>query len=289
MFTKSIRSVSSVQELKKNFQKDQTGESPAQVGEAPVLVPRHFGDEKSEESNGNKSCGIKSTQVAVTGVTRPLVTRTKGRQKAGKGASFPPELEIAPVRRTVLRFYTSAAVGTRTVPQGISADGIFGALGAFSYTSTNLNCLNIAFRIRRLTIWPAAATTDNSGAEIQWTQSVSGMTRPELVDKSVPLGQYGAVTKVTSTPPKDSLAHFWQDADQSNGHMFLLYIGLAGAIIDLDIEHVEVNSVLGITMHNISVTGATPGQFYWQKLDDADGGTSIIPVGRYPNITSASE
>lgn len=247
------------------------------------MFPKYF-------SQVPKASDVKEKELPLKEVVKqePLIVKGKRKKNGGMMGQAPPNMDCLPVMRQRFRFYTSSSVGQRATPQAITSTGIFGTIGSYcTVANTTVRSWAGAFRIRRVTIYPAVSTTDNSDAEISWYGADTTLRmKPVIKDQSLPMGQLGLIRKVTAVPPKDSLSAFWFTAGGTSNNMFGLWISQPGSIVDLDLEWVLFNATAaGMSQVTISVTTASLGVVYFLALDDPSGTTLLQPVGRYPTTT----
>jgi hypothetical protein len=190
-----------------------------------------------------------------------------------EGEYYPPEINTSDHYRVVRRFVTS----TPLAGSFITVMGIFGALGVVGTTTTQVRTLHSAFKVHRVTIWPPALTSSAENPVLAWNFGPLGTGGDDSYNSAIPIGALGAVTFVSSVPPKESICGDWLTlATDGTTTLFEMTVQSAGAIIDVDLECVLAHNIddQGTA---VTVTTAVVGTYYRMALDEPTT-TTILPV-----------
>lgn len=209
----------------------------------------------------------------------PLLGARAGVMRSG-GLSWltrelPPRLDCAPANHTIYRFYSHSATGSNCNVGDLSA-----VIGVLASSSTNAYLIASAFRIKSLTVWPAAIAAGSavSTTSVVWLQGVSGLVKDDVFDGSVPAGV--TVTRARRyTPPKGSLCSFWISSSVAAGNSLFTLLSPEGSIVDLEMEWVLSNGLSQFPF--ITTTGMSAGILYYGGLDNPlASGANYTPLGR---------
>jgi hypothetical protein len=186
---------------------------------------------------------------------------------------LPPDLDLGRIQvlSQRLRFVADSNVtqGTATLVS------VFGAIGGIcTVANSSVQGWASSFRLRRLTIWPAAS----GEATIFWgTGNAGTFGQPDEVhDSSIPTG-ITIDQPVSSTPPKNSWAAQWHDSTESVATAPILYFTITeGSVLDLELDFTLSAALNG---YQWSATTASLKAIYYGYLD---GSTTHLlkPLGR---------
>jgi hypothetical protein len=179
----------------------------------------------------------------------------------------PPKLNLTHTVSTTLRFQCSTAA-TKT----ITAADIAGACGTIcTILNTSTQPWASSFRIKRVSIFPPSSAAAVETVGIFW-QNANGYVRDEIKDVTVPLGMT-VPTRVSSSPPKRSLASDWISSTYTGNIMDLTVVD--GAVVDLNIDY-NITAALN-PYAPILINVGVLGNIYYLALDGRASNT-ITPV-----------
>jgi len=125
-------------------------------------------------------------------------------------------------------------------------------------TNTTVTAFNASVKVMKVEILtPPASQGANATCSVEWAGSVNSPDR-EFSDTSV---STATPAHVSTTPPAQSLASFWQTA--STGTLFLI-TAPTGSIIDIVLSLINAD---GATTATSTVATAVIGTVYYMSLD----------------------
>lgn len=184
---------------------------------------------------------------------RARQNKTPGR----RGSTNPPQIRSNIVLSHIYRYVSSS--GT---PTAVTSASIFGALGTIcTVANTTVTSWTGSFRIAAVELWgPPASQGAASTVSCEWNIGVAQGGTQEVSDTTCSVA---VNAHVHTTPPRNSLASFWQTPTTQT--MFTL-TAPSGTIIDLHVSAIMFDEEsTGPTP--ITVTTATLGQTYYLSLD----------------------
>lgn len=209
--------------------------------------------------------------------------KTKGRARSGwpissaqtglvRSPTSPPTINDSFLLRKIFRFQAVAAFSATAIQPMYIRDLLLTVL-----TATTATCFMNAARIRKISMWAAAATSGATPVTISLEAGTSGNTgqvnSTRLSDTSMDLAHAAHLAFV---PPPKSVMDFW--LTMNSGLQIFNMTGPAGTIIDLEIE-LRVDDNLVVAPGSAPVA-ATAGQLAYRGLDGAPiATTNFTPIG----------
>jgi len=164
--------------------------------------------------------------------------------------------------------FTATAAATQ---KSITDSSVIGALGGFCTVVNNqVSCWVNSFRIRRIEVWGAPqALGSPSTVSIEWF-GFGNSPNLEFSDTSLSVSQNA---HVVTTPPVNSLCHFWQK--QTNTALFNVSC-TANSVIDIYVDYVMVDQDTAALA--IAVAAGVVGTPYYLALDQQTGTHNFVPI-----------
>ncbi len=195
-------------------------------------------------------------------------------RKQPQSSSLTRSVNIPPYRSDLL--VTNAHYRYRTTGgHGASIQALYigQSLGAMAATTTSVYPLFSHFRIRKVEIWGFCGASPPGTLSLEWTPSTASGTGNfnsgyELSDTSL---STSFPTHISTTPPPNSQAAFWQRFAGNTTVLFNLSSSDA-MVVDLYVDMVLQDD--GTAGAAITVAAATVGAVYYQPLD-GDGGALV--------------
>ncbi len=180
----------------------------------------------------------------------------------------PPQIS-SNVRMTHrFRFIASGAVSNKT----IDSDGMLAIAGGIgTVTNSTITLCYESVRLKKVEVWAPPATQGSAATvSVEWL----GQSSPsiEISDTTISVSHNA---HVVGSPPKSSLASFWQVVS-SPQNLFILNCP-TGSVVDVEAEYLFVDrstaagSVPGLTTVVI-------GHVYFLALDHVAGTDLLVPV-----------
>ncbi len=166
------------------------------------------------------------------------------------------------------RFTASSALSLSS----ITGATLLGALGTVcTVVNTTVAQFARAFRIKSVEMWAPISST--STAPVSCTIVWFGFGNSPNIERTGTSISNAQPAHLRSTPPKESLAGFWQLTGSTN-IFFLTAPG--GTVVDLEVEYVLVDQATATSTQ--TVAAGTLGNVYYLALD---GPTTnlLVPVG----------
>ncbi len=206
--------------------------------------------------------------------------RRANRNPAGTRVAELSQYISQPIYRKTIRYTTSA--GNTQLGVGIKPL-LFGLGGMCTTAGTGgtLTSLCQCFRLRRVQIWsvpPSAGAT--ATVEINWFPSGSADLVPayELSNTSMSIS---VPAHVSSTPPRNTLASFWQNPTTASSGLLFVLTAPADSIVEVDLDFILSDNEQSVVQYSTAST-VTLGKVYYVCLDGGSG--TIVPV----NLTAAN-
>lgn len=184
----------------------------------------------------------------------------------------PPQLASNFVSTRTQRFQATSTLSVCNV----SPETLCFSFGSMcTTTNSTITALWKAVRVRRVRMWAPGSLTTTSTISCEWTSkaaSVTGQSNVYVADTSVS-SAYPAF--LDTTPPKGSLASFWNPS--GDGTIVFNLLGPAETIVDVTVDllmDVSANSNPTIAGWSSVVQGA----IYYAALDNAVSTTATCPA-----------
>jgi hypothetical protein len=180
---------------------------------------------------------------------------SRRRNTSRKSSNKPPQLLTNPKFSHVFRFQA----GATTVPIAISSTDILGACGTIGGSAVSVYGFVAAFLIKRVQIWsPPPSQGAVSTCAIEWT----GTSPVSTIEVSDTTNSVSTPAHLSSVPPRNSTAKFWQRA---NAIAMFNITAPPGSIIDLSLDMVLLDDAALNTVY--AVATAVLGNPYYLALD----------------------
>jgi len=165
-------------------------------------------------------------------------------------------------------FRFTSTSGTVTA---ITAKGLLLAAGALgTITNSTVTSPFASVKLQKVEIWtPPASQGASSTCSVEWA-SQSNANNQEISDTTVSVA---TPAHVRASPPRNSLASFWQSPGITNNQLFNL-IAPAGSIIDVTLSLIMQDDDNGAAITG-AVATAVVGTVYYLALDNV--ATHIYP------------
>jgi len=183
---------------------------------------------------------------------------------------MPPMINSVVKLRHTFRYAASAAVTATNV----TANFVFGAIGGIcTVANTTVTCWANSFRIRKMTVWAGASTT-NDDVDVIFTDTSTDYfeDREMLVD--IPAG-ITVERALVFTPPKTSICNFWVASSLATNTVMTLTVG-SGSIVDMDVEFTLGSG--NLTNKTQTVATGVLGTTYYLALDGTTN-HKLVPRG----------
>jgi hypothetical protein len=159
------------------------------------------------------------------------MTKSKQNKKKrpARSSNKPPQLSSNVVVNHTYRFTSSSGNTTFVTPVSMLC-----AAGSFtSVLNTSVVSIFGALKVKRVTVWaPPASQGAVSTCSIDWAGS--GAASQGSLEVSDTTNSVSTPAKISSAPPRGSLADFWQNAAQTNSLFGLT--APVGSIIDVQLS-----------------------------------------------------
>jgi hypothetical protein len=185
----------------------------------------------------------------------------------------PKQIRNIPILHHTFRFQATAGQAQSIT---ITSLNVLGALGSIcTVNNSTVACMAQSFRIKRLKVYGAVGTLGQGNTVIiDW----AGTTQTPNIEVSDSSTSSAYPAYVSSAPPRESNASFWQTPQISSTIMFAIACA-PGSIIDLEVEYTlaDVDSQF-TSCAVITVAAGTLSVPYYLSLD---GNTThnLIPTG----------
>jgi len=182
--------------------------------------------------------------------------RARQNKNSGNSLNRPPSISSNIQMSHRYRFTSTSAT-----PTNITVIGLLGAAGTMCTVANSLtSTLFESVRVKRVAMWsPPAAQGSSVTCSIEWFGGVNSNNK-EVSDTSVSVA---TPAHVTSSPPQQSIASFWNKPQVLN--LFLLTAPV-GTIIDVDLDLIFSDDET--TPQTYAVAAATLGTVYYLALDN---------------------
>lgn len=240
-------------------------------------------NERDASTSGVPSAGER-VECKVTAETKEeskrILIRDPGVALALKSAKRSTKVSLPPMIDTTVRTSHTFRfrVNSTCVLTAIGLGGLLGAMGVVGKTSTSVNAIHSAARLKSIKVWLPALSSANTFF-LDWVGTIiAGISPDRVTEASVPDGVTISGC-ITMRPPKGSLAREWLNAASISSLAQALFTVTSpvGAIIDLHVEGCMAN-ISSATPATITVTSATVGSIYYLALDGPSS-NKIIPQG----------
>lgn len=199
-------------------------------------------------------------------------SRSRGRTRRSGALTIPPELDATVSFTKTYRFVGQDLVGTQRT---VTVSSLMQALGCVAITTTQLTTMCSSFRIKKVTIYPAANSATLTLFEWVEASSTGLNVRDERKNRPLPLGvTVGDVLVIR--PPGKSQMSWWWDGSAASVALFALSAPV-GSVLDLQVEATINNT--GTQIQDNTYTGLTVGLTYYPALEGRST-NDWAPVGR---------
>ncbi len=152
----------------------------------------------------------------------------------------------------------------------VTIANLFGVAGVFTKTANSTVCpVNASFKLTSVSVWgPITATGTPVTVTVEWL-GANNSPNKDVSDTSV-TNSFAAY--LTTKPPRNSIASFWQVATASST-IFLLTCP-SGSVIDVTMNLIMADQ--STALQTVNVTTAAVGQSYYLALDHPTA--QLVPV-----------
>jgi len=186
-----------------------------------------------------------------------------------KVSSLPPALNSTPMYRHTFRYVAQDASATVKV---LDPANMLLSFGSLAISSTGMYSVHSAFKIHKITIWPAVS---GSGA-VQWDSYTTNTHNPDIVKvRPMPTGVTVTGGSVY-VPPKESEASWWWSG-QGSAEFVCAISATVGSVVDVDVT-VCMQDV-GTNITGTGFTSLVTGIMYYPALDGRST-NDFAPFGR---------
>ncbi len=152
----------------------------------------------------------------------------------------------------------------------ISAKGILVAAGAMAtVVNSTLTALFNSVKINWIKIWTPPLTNTTQTTSINWAGGPNSVSK-EVSETTIGTAEIGFIH---TSPPRQSLASFWQEGGASTV-LFSLVLPI-NSVMDINVSLVVQDGDPPITT---TAATAVLGTVYYVSLDHVDGQDKIVPV-----------
>jgi hypothetical protein len=171
--------------------------------------------------------------------------------------SLPPMIDVTPTYKRVQRYFSAAGTST----QAITPTNVLTSLGCIgTVVNSTVAAFHSSFRLHRIVIWGGLQASGAESVSVSWSSALSSSVRD--TEKVIAYPEGGGIPgAMTFTPPKGSIAEFWQGA---NTNAFVRISLSPGSIMDV---HLSVTLGNTLTPPSATVATAAVGTLYYLPLD----------------------
>jgi len=185
---------------------------------------------------------------------------TRGGGKSLKSGSLPYKIDATPVCRHVFAFSPGGSAA-----YSMTVQGLLNMCGGYiSVVNSTFRPWASSVKIHKITIWPPSQTGDYSVSDIWWANGFSSFIPDKESIRPIP-ADITASAALEFTPPKDSLASNWLNANLTTTAVAVVQSN-AGAVIYIDVSFTLTN--VNTSGSQTVATGAL-GQAYYLSPDPA--------------------
>ncbi len=191
--------------------------------------------------------------VQLPGQTR----RRRGGRRGGGGMSLPPQMNLSTTFRFRMMYQTSSAT-----PSDVTVAHMLAWPGCIcTVANTTMVPIASSMRLRKITLWPSAATSTPDECYVNWLTGASGRTRDQQRIRILPDGvtETGAVV---FRPPRTSIAGDWLTNNVS-GTVFTI----SGAVGSICLVEVMATLTNAQSVSTVTITTGSIGAYYYPYLD----------------------
>lgn len=170
-------------------------------------------------------------------------------------ATDPPQLSVRIKSAKTFRLQASSA----QVNVNLSTADIIGICGITASTAILGHAHASAIRVKRIQMWAVPTASGPSAASICsmiWSANTNGLPT-EVSDLSITSAR---CAHISTAPPKESLASFWQNANNALNLISGINLPIGG-IMDITVEFMKCDSE---TPQTYTLVGATAGNVYYK-------------------------
>jgi hypothetical protein len=183
------------------------------------------------------------------------------RARLSQGALVGGMPNIPPIKSNIEFRHRYRFTSTSATPTALTGTSLLGAAGTMCTVANSVVCaVASSVKISNISIWtPPASQGSPATCSVDWIGYQNSPDR-EVSDTSVSVS---TPAKVSTSPPRNSLAAFWQLA---GGTALCTLTAPVGSVIDVDLALI-FNDDDGAVINQISVTTGTLGASYYLSLD----------------------
>lgn len=190
------------------------------------------------------------------------------RRSAAIGLQNPPQFESNVRSRHKYRFTMTAAASTTFTDS--SFNNCLG--GVCTVVNTTVTSFVQSFIIKRIDLWAApAAQGNNATCSVEWF----GFGNSPNIEHSDTTLSVARNAHVSSVPPAQSLAAFWQKPTGTN---LCIISGGAGTIVDVTLDLMLTDDEQTAVNRQVAVATGVLGTVYYLALDQVLGTHNFVPV-----------
>lgn len=168
-----------------------------------------------------------------------------------------------PIIKRRIRYALGAVGGTDTFD--ITSGGLLSLIGMGTVTNSKVTSIIGAVKLNKVEIVSPWSGTTATTCSVEW-QSANA-PNIEYSDTTMSSAYYA---KVSTSPPRNSLAGFWYNQGSTSELLMILNVP-ASSIVDVWIDFVLYDNDVGAAPTPVTVATATLGQTYYLSLDNATG------------------
>lgn len=201
----------------------------------------------------------KQELLPVNGLSSAMRTRRPPRKKgAGKGSrgvpSLPPRLELVVTVDCVRRFFFTNSASATPLTRRSMAGSIGGVV---TVANTTVTLYASSFRVRSITVWPAAGTSVHIDVPSISSGAEQALSKESVKNEYLPTG----VTvdhPVVWKPKRGTYLDMWQNTSDNGTDQLLAVSGAAGAVLDVHYQFTlsgAVSAAPSVTTTTVAAVG----------------------------------
>lgn len=191
------------------------------------------------------------------------------KRRAGKNRARNGLRNIPQMRSNILYHHTFRFTSTNAAATAITSKGLLFAAGAVgTVLNTTVSSFHSSVKLHNIKVWtppPSQGATATCSVEFYMGGSSSFSNTREYSDTSV---STAVPAFLNCSPPRDSLASFWNLPAAADSQLFILTAPV-GSVIDVSLSMV-INDDEGTTQTR-AVSTALLGSVYFLSLDNSTG------------------
>lgn len=204
--------------------------------------------------------------------------RQSGKRQSAQRRSAAPRRDVSAhppqLSSNVRVSHTYRFTSTSGNPTAISTADLLGAAGVIAATTTTAYSVFDSVKVTKVSIWaPPASQGTASTCSVEWVGPTTLSTSVSNFEISDTSNSVSRPAHVSGSPPKQSLASFWNQS--STAGVFTL-VAPTGSIVDVSLMLIFSDDEFSAS--SISLTGpASVGAVYYLALD-GPGANTFKPV-----------